>query len=316
MNPPAPEEIQKIVAMPDRVQRNLEITRAYHRLSTAMAIRTGACLNWCSYATWASAQAGRTIRGEDWIDVLQHNTLTGPVLAHPVRTIWRWFLRLGLLQPDKALGRLVRKIHTPFDALERASDAVMRGNLKVFEEIGWQFSLYLHTGKPDLRPGPPPDGQDLLHSAFDCYDRQRNEPDPVPRSQSVFLANIRIGLHEQTRLQPQIQEALEALPDTFPRTFDRPARVLVRKLITRSLMTLALPVTTLELGRHIDRPPAPTLAEIRAAELQELMARFEPCAGKSDDCGASDWANLDQRMHYILHVFRCFHENLELLESP
>jgi hypothetical protein len=83
-------------------------------------------------------------------------------------------------------------------------------------------------------------------------------------------------------------------------------------MITRSLMTLVLPTATLQLGRHIDRAPAPTLTDIRDAELQAILARFEPCASHPDDCGADDWSNFDQRMHFIVHVFRCFHETKEL----
>ena len=37
------------------------------------------------------------------------------------------------------------------------------------------------------------------------------------------------------------------------------------------------------------------------------MAGFEPAAGLPDDCGAHDWADLHQRMHYIIHLFRAFH---------
>ena len=32
------------------------------------------------------------------------------------------------------------RLHTPFDAVELASDAVARGNRKVFEEIGYEFA--------------------------------------------------------------------------------------------------------------------------------------------------------------------------------
>ena len=306
MTVPSPDDVRRIAAMTDRVTRNREITSAYRDFSIAIAARTGACANWCTFAHYASEQAGRTIRGEDWIDILEHNTLTGSVFAHPIRSTWRILLRHGLLNPDTFLGRIVHNVHTPFDALERASEAVTRGNLKVFDEIGYYFAQWLHTGKADFRD------EKLLRSAFSLYERQATEPDPVLRSQMSFMANVQIGLHEQTRLQPEIKEALESLPSTFPLTFDRPARELVRRMITRSLMTLVLPTTTLQLGRHIDRPPAPTLTDIRDPELQAILARFEPCANHPDDCGADDWADLDQRMHFIVHVFRCFHETKEL----
>ena len=49
------------------------------------------------------------------------------------------------------------------------------------------------------------------------------------------------------------------------------------------------------------------------AELAALIARFET---EPDDAGARDWSDLDQRMHYIVHLFRCFHEREDLFSPP
>jgi hypothetical protein len=46
------------------------------------------------------------------------------------------------------------------------------------------------------------------------------------------------------------------------------------------------------------------------------VARYEPGEGMPDDCGASDWAALNQRLHYISHFFRAFHSSPELLDAP
>ena len=43
------------------------------------------------------------------------------------------------------------------------------------------------------------------------------------------------------------------------------------------------------------------------AELEALIAQFEPVAPAPDHSGARDWSDLDQRMHYIVHLFRVFH---------
>lgn len=40
------------------------------------------------------------------------------------------------------------------------------------------------------------------------------ETRPGRRAQLMLLANLEIGFHEQTRLQPEIQQAMEAAPDT------------------------------------------------------------------------------------------------------
>jgi hypothetical protein len=351
---PLPEEVLRIAAIRDPIARNLEITYCYHRLSLAFTPRTGQCANWCTFATWASRQAGRTIRGEDIFDAVIANTLTGSVFAHPIRWCWRRLLRRGLLNKETRLGRIVNAIHTPFDALEAASDAVARGNLKVFEEIGYQFARYLQSTTfesfiKELRPGDPPGGQQHLIDAFTIYEMQSASKEEEARAQSIFYANVKIGMHEQIRLQPEIQESLEAAPATaedlgmrtlqaiYPgawnwnafirrplaamlgpaaRSFSRHARELTRRAITDSLMTLALPGVTLALGRHLDRSPCSLLAALTNAELKALLAEFEPPAGSADDSGAADWSNLKQRMHFIIHLFRSFHDCVDLLESP
>src|SRR5262245_8880943 len=123
--------------------RNLEITACYSRLAAAFAAGGREGANWCSYATWAPQQAGPAVRGEDWVGTLERRVGEGRWLLHPFRTLWRRLLRRGLFQPQTRLGRLTAALHTPFDAFERASDAVARGNLKVFEEIGLEFARYL-----------------------------------------------------------------------------------------------------------------------------------------------------------------------------
>jgi hypothetical protein len=350
-------EVAAICAMRDRVIRNLRITECYHRLSLAMAARTGACANWCTFATWASRQAGSTIRGEDLLARLSGHSRQGWALAHPVRSLWRMMLRQGMFNADTALGRLVRAVHTPFDAFERASEAVAEGNLKVFEEIGAEFARYLETCPPDapvdsgafagflsgFRPGDPPEGQEYLRRAFLCYQRQSLEGDPVRRAQLIVLANLEIGLHEQTRLQPQIQKALESGSETAedlgarawralfhteaaPGLLCRPlgfvlvryrrfAAALTRQAVTECMMVLSLPGMALELGRNLDVPYPEPLREIGSEELRELCARFEP-PGACVNCGADDWADLKQRMHYILHLFRAFHLHPELASAP
>ena len=146
-------------------------------------------------------------------------------MAAPLGSLSRLLLRKGLFQPNTTLGALTNHIHTPFDAFERASARVAEGNLKVFAEIGREFARFVASVSTDaradspeflafaasLRPGPPPDGQDLLREAFGHYQQQQPETDPVARASWILLANLKIGLHEQTRLQPQISAAIDAL---------------------------------------------------------------------------------------------------------
>src|SRR4051812_44399148 len=208
--------------MANPVIRNLEITECYAELTAAMRARTGGAADWCTFATWASRQAGRTIRGEDLLDRVDGILGRRSWLLAPLAALSRLLLRKGLFQPETTLGRLVAEIHTPFDAFERASVAVAAGNLEVFAEIAREFARFLATVPADaaesspefltfaaqLRSGPPPVGLDYLRDAFSHYQRQRREIDPAARAAWILLANVKIGLHEQMRLQPQITAAI------------------------------------------------------------------------------------------------------------
>lgn len=359
---PTVEEVRRISAIANPVIRNLEITHCYSRLAAAFAKSVHEGANWCTYATWASRQAGRTIRGEDLLEQLESRIVAGRLPVHPIATLWRRLLRRGLFQRETRLGRLTGALHTPFDAFERASDAVARGNLKVFEEIGLEFARYLHECPPDrvdprafdrfldgLDAGEPPEGQRYLRQAFTHYERGRHEPDVGRRLQLAVLANLEVGFHEQTRLQPEIREALDAayatkedlgrraLEALFPSASrwwaivrrpaaavagvtaagaQRAASSLARELITESFMTMALPDRVLMLGSHLDDPYPDELRTPSDAELLALIERFEPGPSGPDDCGARDWSALEQRMHYIVHLFCAFHLREELSRPP
>ncbi len=349
--------------MTNRVIRNLEITECYAQLSDAMRARAGGAATWCTFATWASRQAGSTIRGEDLLDRFERRLRHGAVLLAPFQSLNRLLLRKGLFEPNTRLGRAVAAIHTPFDAFERASDAVARGNLKVFQEIGREFSRFIATVPGDaridsaefvafadtLRPGPPPDGQDYLKEAFAHYQQQRQTADPGARAAWLLLANLKIGLHEQTRLQPQIAEAVDAplttavdlgtrvLHELIPgskrwprllhsvaatsigwlaRQVRKAAIRVTREVVTESMMTLGLPSGVLSLGRNLDAPVPAIFAGTSHSELDAFVREYDPCTPGNSNCAATDWCDLRQRMHYILHLFRAYAEERSLFSSP
>ena len=93
--------IAAIAAIRNRVVRNLEITECYADLSAALRARTGDAADWCTFATWASRQAGQTIRSfersdtpgksnatiehlkkrNDWTEAFANKTKGGQVYA-------------------------------------------------------------------------------------------------------------------------------------------------------------------------------------------------------------------------------------------
>jgi hypothetical protein len=160
-----------------------------------------------------------------------------------------------------------------------------------------------------------------------------------------------VGLHEQTRLQPDIAASLDAaidevetrrklltllLPGWWLRLRARASRMLGRKLpldeaidaliaamrrkirvvITDSLMTIRLPGTVLRLGRDVQGSFPPELAQLSNPALKELLARVDPVPDSVSGSGADDWSVLPQRMRFIADFFRAWHARAELLQPP
>jgi hypothetical protein len=363
---PTVADIDRIARHADPLIRNLQITQCYRDLSSALAELTGTIANWCTYATWASKQAGQTIRREDLVrtfEQLFNQSRRAPEAAYAVvASVSQMSTRGG---PEGIWEATWEALH-PLAAFDRASDAVARGNKKVFEEIGREFARYLAlgpTGTLDaqavarfcegLRPGDPPDGQRYLAQAFTAYHKALLEDDAKPKAEWMLLGNLAIGFHEQTRLQPEITEALDApfihpLPLTqrllrtlFPH---RPSvlvrvlwarihgrttpldtawgelvthvRALAHRAITESLMTLALPGEVLRLGRHLAAPFPQRLERIENPDLQALLQRVDPTPDTPVASGAENWADLPERMHFIADLFRTYQERPVLFSPP
>jgi hypothetical protein len=234
---PGVAEVDRIAALGDPVIRNLQITHCYHELSSALAARAGACANWCTFATWASKQAGQTIRREDLARTFEGTLASAPEIAQAVQRVVASARKAGARHDAERIRRAVWDALGPTSPVNRASDAVGRGNLKVFAEIAREFARFLSDCGADvafdrakiesfcgaLRPGDPPDGQEYLRRAFARYYHSFFEPDAKARAELLLLANIEIGFHEQTRLQPEIAEALDALvpdPGEFKRRLE------------------------------------------------------------------------------------------------
>ena len=105
------------------------------------------------------------------------------------------------------------------------AQAVARGNLKVFAEIGREFARFyadcLHDTAYDpekierfcdgLRPGRPAGRAAVSAPGVPALTTRRfSSTEAKARVELMLLANLEIGLHEQTRLQPEINEALDA----------------------------------------------------------------------------------------------------------
>lgn len=345
----------------------MQITQAYHELALAMTARTGICANWCTFATWASKQAGQTIRKQDFARLIEE-ILTAEASAQAIGEIGATAQSLGASQSAAEIEETITDVLNPLAALNRASDAVARGNRKVFEEIGREFARFAADCLTDntydaahitrfcdgLREGEPPDGQRYLRQAFTRYYAAFFEPDAKTRAELILLANIEIGFHEQTRLQPEIAAAMDAafierrafrvrvIKALFPPRgwrarlrlfliwlFDRPslfdpvvnllldeARRRARLVITKVVMRIGLPHGSLHLGDDLTADYPERLRQIALADLLALLGQLDPTPDSPRDSGAADWSLLPERLHFIAELFRCYHDSADLFDPP
>ncbi len=368
MRLPTIEDVERIKDIADPVIRNLNITQCYHELSAELAARTGVEANWCTFATWASKQAGQTIRKEDLARLLERRLKRSPSAMHASRSV-------AAALPAQAGNQFMRQPELVLQArnftaaVDRASDAVSRGNKKVFEEIGREFARFYQTCFDNqglnrqtltgyceaFRAGDPPEGQEFLRHAFTHYAQALLATDAKTRAELMLLANIEIGYHEQTRLQPEIAESLDAgwitfvdfarslFRDIFPlhgwlqlaqlfarRLLGRPApldlaiqallaevRVQLRHIITEAMMTISLPSgVVLRLGEDLAAGFPEPLRQITHQELRSFLAKHDHTPDSTSGSGAVDWADLPDRLHFIVDLFRCYQQQPTLFEPP
>jgi hypothetical protein len=329
----------------DPVRRNLLITQCYHDLSAALGKRLGAeHANWCTFATWASRTAGRFIRDEE-VPAAFRDVLTGS--THLDRGIERANLALGRFHADAAIPKdvvldIARRI------VHEVGELITRGNLAVFSELGPVFARAIaaldedgdgaalrRLGETLTEGSSERGGQTRLRLALNGYARARSEASLHRQAELMLLANARIGLHEQIRLQPFIAGSIEAPirlalldpADEAARRLPRGLRTLCRgalrlalrdaskaaerhweELCTRELMTLQLPGETLLLGRQLPAPKGqplyPALLDpIDDPETLDFLRR-QDADHPAPLGGAVNWTELADRMRYIVDLFR------------
>ena len=351
------ERVARIVALDaDPVRRNLLITQCYHDLSAALAHRLGAGnANWCTFATWASRTAGRFIRDEEVPAAFREVLLGSPRLSAAVGRANRalgWAHAEMMLEEEKVLAVARRIVH-------EVGELITAGNLAVFSELGPVFSRTLDALDQDddraaveqvaatLAEGESDrGGQTLLRLALRGYSAARRTDDPHRKAELMLLANARIGLHEQIRLQPYIagsidapvrlalfdtaDEVAECLPWGTRLLSKGVLRVAVlgaaneverhwQELCTRELMTLSLPGERLVLGRGLRAPAGqphyPALLDpLDDPEALGFLEKHN--ALRPDRGGAANWTRLADRMRYIIDLFRSRQQHRPLQGPP
>jgi hypothetical protein len=362
------EDVRRISEMDDPVLRNLYITQCYYDLSQALAHWLPQGANWCTVGTWASRQAGQSIRKEDLWRTLQRLLQQSTEVNQALETLEIQTTNGDEITTESLTGAVnaLAEALNPAEAFERVSQEVARGNLKVFAEIGFEFARFLALfdgGLPKedavtafcstLIPGDPPQGQRYLRQAFTHYYAALKAENEKERAELMLLANLEIGFHEQTRLQPEIRAAMDApvydpaalrrrlLLELFPSVHSRMRLVILRlagragtllaardhlatetqrlgrHVVTEYLMTLELPHgRILHLGDDLRLGFPVPLQTITNPSLQELLMRVDPSPDIRSSTGTEDWSDLSQRIFYIAALFRAFHLDPLLFDPP
>jgi len=321
------EEIQNVILDPDPVRANLRITLSHDRLSLALRSVTGADAgaNFHTWAVWGSRKAGETIRCDDTMRVRQGVQRAATVVGLAASLLaLRARGRTGHIQSAVLTAACLSLPLAIFDRRLRATGRnVLTGNCTVLADIGLPTSrfvaLFQHAEEPDdallaeflatLQPGATVhQGQELLRRAFTHYYRARWAETPEEKHQLMLAGNYAAILHEHLRLDPYIDAAIP---------------LLWRRWTTRRLLSYSIGSEALRVGADLAALPGgpfpPSLQQITLADLREFLhgpAGWDDSPDSLTGSAARDWTELDDRMNYIVDLFRTHHLHEAVFAAP
>ena len=336
--------IQSVIDRENLVVRNLQVTQGYYRISSALKkCVSSKNVNWTSFATHASKTAGQALRHE-----LMPGLLKSAMLRMGGYDNTYMFFSEGLGSADLSLSE--DQNSRLGEAFRQVSLLISDGNITVFDELAWPFTNFINTFTDDwvydigklqtfldenLKPGPLSEGgQDYLREAFTAFYNARYETRAKAKAEYILQGNLLVGLHEQTRLQPQIEQAmavpLELFSDTPKTSGERikafkkqPAmmRGIISKTFTQMMMLITLPSRELKLGETVIAPTGVTsfpndLLEIENPRCLELVRMFETSQDTLSGSGAKNWASLQDRMSFVVDFFRSHQQYKRMWEPP
>lgn len=346
-------EIDRVTRLEEAPLRNLLITQTYHELAHGLATVTGISnANWSSFAAWASKTAGQTIRGEEVPGEVAQALRDEGELERQLARLKKRTPALLWLEIDLDVFAVARA------AISEVGEQIAAGNLKVFAELAPLFARFV-LGFSDprrpteaefqafvarLAPGPVASGgQDSLRLAFASYLAAARAPTTKERAELVLYANLLIGLHEQTRLQPNIQASIDApfspnvyralssgslwaLP-MFKRLFERRLRLVFQavheaweRIVTRHMMRLALSNgRSVPLGEDLSvngRPFPLDLDPLHHQPLIALVCTYDRNLDTLEGSGARNWTDLRDRMAFITDLFRSSQCEPSMFDAP
>lgn len=344
------EQVDAILGQKNLLVRNLQITVGYYKVGRGMRkFISDRDVNWFGFGTYASKTAGRAIR---------HETLPGPIKSAMVRAA-------GYDNTYMYLHDVLETAEDPskqnpdnlvWKVLSQVSLLLSQGNLLIFKELAWIFVDMMATFSNDWQPDDTKwgafldkhckigaieeGGQDLLRESLSYFYQSRFETDDKKKAELILMANLLIGFHEQTRLQPVIEKALavpfdiftkglipddDEKPDNLPQKISRRtigfSRKMVLRSVTKMLMSYTLPTRELKVGIDLVAPTGminfpPELLTIENPRCKELVMTFSTGMDTISGSAAHNWGNLMDRMNFLVDFFRSYQHYKPLLQKP
>jgi hypothetical protein len=344
---------QDIAGLTDPVVRNVCITQRYHELAVGLRdAGLGRDATWCTFAVWASKTAGATIRGDILPArakaLIAENGATDDLLHHFNHGIEVWAMqRLSHEHFAQAIDSVTADVSKHvgdgnllvfaelaplFTALLEACRASPRSR----EELTRAMA-------PLLTAIPESDDAGGLVAAFNAYAEalfaRANRPALVLQSNTLAVA------HEQQRLQPAISGALDApITDTLKKVIETDvvrhlpvadARRVLDGLVdevcsaldatwdtvlTEVIMQLVTATETFDLRRDVPPLPEgifpPELLDLAGTVAAPTVSLWDRTDGTGAPTGARDWAVLEERMNFIVNLFRSRQQDAALFDPP
>lgn len=367
--PPAIDlpKIEAIVNCPDPVLRNLQITQTYSEINQALSKLLGKNnVSWCAYATWASKTAGKFIRLENVdaaiTEFLRDKDWAQEILAALPGAL-TWFA--GQIHIKHAF--LLKTLN---ETAQASATEVARGNLLVFTELAplyghflqgisakaeqreTELAAFLNHLKQTQREG---EDQQKLIQAYAAYQNAIFENEPKAKAELIFMANVLVGYHEQLRLDPAINNSLNApieqvfkkkmlggleqlieakmspflfqllkplLRNALKPVLERMAKRW-RRICTRVLMRIEVPDGHLDLSEDIPlieyqagRMFPTALESIQNVELAAILTQLDRTLNTTQGTAANDWGDVMERMNFIADFFRSAQQDEHLFWPP
>ena len=362
-----PLRISSIAEHPEPVLRNLQITQTYSEINLALSELLGKNnVSWCAYATWASKTAGKFIRLEN-VDAAIEEFLRGKDWAKElIRVIpgaMTWFGWRVKINNSFLLNILN-------ETARAAATEVAKGNLLVFAELAPLYVQFMQLITPHLDQKEQNlvaflnylqqnqiegNSYQKLVQAYSAYQEAIFEADPKAKAELIFYANVLVGYHEQIRLNPAINNSLNApIEQIFKKRLLGGLERLVeasipgflflllspllknsltpvvhrmatdwRKISTKFLMQIEVPDGHLDLSEDIPliayepgKMFPEELAEIRNPALLKVLAELDHSSNSSKGSAAKDWGDLGERMNFIADFFRSAQQDAHLFWPP